>query len=215
MSWLSRTVNRIGSSVNKFVHDPKRMALAVGTAGMSEQVRAAKNALSPSLPGVNVDQNARNQVSGLLADQMKTAQEFEKGLPGYIEGEYGDRARVIKQQSKDAMGGLRSNLNARGMLHSGLEQSKENRLNSETAGALTSARGDVVRDALQRATAMKTDPALSAEANTYQQQSQLANIDAVKAQRDAFRNQMLGQGLGTVGYGVGTGLADSSKFKRT
>lgn len=199
-------------ALGDIVNDPKRLALAVGTVGMSEGVRALKGK-DPG--GPRIDQNARNQVSDLLASQMKNAAQFEEELPQYIEAEYGDRARGIKQTSEDAKKSIQGTLNSRGMLHSGLRQAKEGRLGAETGGLLQSARGDVTRDALMRAQAMKTDPALSAEAGIQQSQNQLANLDAIKAQRDAFRNQMMGSAFSGIGTGLGAGMADSSKFKRT
>lgn len=208
MSWWGRTVNRVSDSVKKFTSDPKRLALALGTAGGSEAWRAGKKSMEPSLPSVNIDQNARDQQSRLLADQMKTAQQFEAELPQYIEGEYGDRARGIKEEAKETQGALRSNLNARGMLHSGLRQAKEGKLSATTGGLLQSARGDVVRDATQRATAMKVDPALSAEASNQQQQTHLANLDQIQAQKDAFRAQMMGNAMGNIGAGVGRYYGD-------
>lgn len=238
MSWWGRTVNRVSNSVKKFTSNPGRIAKAIGTLGTSEALRAGakksntigkaagmyNQAMTGGIydkmdkdlkePGIQVDQNARNQVSDLLASQMKNAAQFEQELPGYIEAEYGDRARGIKQTSEDAKKSIQGTLNSRGMFHSGLRMAKEGRLGAETGGLLQSARGDVTRDALMRAQAMKTDPAMSAEAGIQQSQNQLANLDSIKAQKDAFRNQMMGSAFSGIGTGLGAGMADSSKFQR-
>lgn len=161
-----------------------------------------KNLNKTPAPGPS-DMSGQEAAQRLISDQINTAEEFEKQLPGYIEGEYGDRARDIKEGSKESLGALRSNLNARGMLHSGLRQGKEGKLATKTAGLLNEARADTVRDAVMRNQAMKVNAGLSAQDNLNKQQEQLANLDAIKAQRDAFRSQMMGNAFGSIGSGVG------------
>ncbi len=235
MSWWGRTVNRMSNSVKKFTSNKGRLSKALLSGGVSELSRTGakydKNLASFDKkynkadlgqdylnkydkekiePGPFIDEDARRQSSNLLADQMKTADQFERDLPGYIENEYGSRASGIKQQSSDTKKSLQDSLNSRGMLHSGLRTAKEGRLGAETAGLLHRTRGDVTRDALMRAQAMKTDPALSAEAGVFQSQNQLANLDQIKASRDAFTNQMMGQAFGNIGAGVGRWAGDKN-----
>ena len=106
-----------------------------------------------------------------------------------------------------------ADLNARGIVKSGQSILKQGQLYSYRSADLTTARGNVIKDAYAQASAYETDPLFSlanvAESKTRQQ----SEMDRLAREREAASQAILGSAAGQVGRGVGYGMANLNAGK--
>jgi|SRR6478736_1467109 len=217
---LGGAIRSIGNTITHPFDNPIKSiatiggAAALGPAGYVVGDRVG-NSMSqmpaqPTFEGLNGAQTLQGNIIGA---RLAAAKRFSDNLPDYIEGQYGSQKAGIDRSYDQQKKSLAGDLNSRGMFKSGEARLQKGQLAADRAAALTNARGNVVKDAYNQASAYETDPLFSLanvqEANTRQQSA----LDQLTAQRQAAANAIMGSAAQQIGSGVGKGTANLNAGK--
>ena len=195
----------------------KNAAIAMtGTGSLGAAAPAAitkyQEVMNAPLPGINYNQNIRDQQSGLINNQLSNYQSFNP--EDYIQTQAGAYRRRLAEQVSQGQQGARANANARGMLFSGQRIKQEGDIARAGAQDYNQFAGNLISDTLQRQQALASDP-LMAQANlNLANQQQSSALDRIKQQQQAARTGLMTAGFGAIGEGLGSGLGDRSNFQR-
>lgn len=188
-----------GKSFKKFIKDPKRVALAAMTGGISEQYRAATR--KPTTGGPSYQEDPRQ--AALRKKMTEDAEAFRKGLGQYKEEQFQPEQMQANIAEREGLTNVDRSTNRRGLLYSGINELGRADVGTQKALTVSQAKQDINRLAEELARSKELAAAsvgLEGMQDIISQQDKLNQEAAANRAARQAQYQQIGQGLG---YGLG------------
>lgn len=187
-----------GKSFKKFIKDPKRVALAAMTGGISEQYRATTR--KPTTGGAYQEDPRQ---AALRKKMTEDAEAFRKGLGQYKEEQFQPEQMQANIAEREGLTNVDRSTNRRGLLYSGINELGRADVGTQKALTVSQAKQDINRLAEELARSKELAAAsvgLEGMQDIISQQDKLNQEAAAKRAARQAQYQQIGQGLG---YGLG------------